>query len=183
MLIYRPSVFKVVKYHVSCLISTKYRREIWLSLCCFVPPPIPVFKREGISVWCWYFLHRHQTVVTAALFFDCVRDYFVREVEGFIVSVKLKFRDLLINRNALFHTIVIRFAHPNAVCSLPSDTPSLSPPPEQGIVAKFETYCTRFTCRHVLSSVRKTRGRTSYHGGRSSTSLMTSVMSMTHQMW
>jgi hypothetical protein len=66
-------------------------------------------------------------------------------VEGLTVSEKLKFRDLLINRNAPFHAIDIRFAYPNGVFSLPSDTASLSPPPEHGIVAKFETYCTRFT--------------------------------------
>jgi hypothetical protein len=116
---------------------------------------------------------------TAGLFFDWFHDYFVHEVERFMVSEKLKFRDLPVNRNAHFHAIDIRFAHLNRVFSLPSDTTYLSPPPEQGTGAKFETYCTRCTCRLVLSSVRKTRGQTSDHGGRSSTSLMASVISTT----
>jgi hypothetical protein len=63
------------------------------------------------------------------------------------------------------------------VISLPSDTTSRNPLSEQGIVEKFETYCTRYTCRHVLISVSKTRGQTSDHGGRSSTSLTASVIS------
>jgi hypothetical protein len=94
-----------------------------------------------------------------------------------MVSEKLKFRDLLVNRNALCHALDIRFAHPNRVISLPSDTISRNPLSEQGIVEKFDTYCTRYTCRHVLISVSKTRGQTSDRGERSSTSLTASVIS------
>lgn len=183
MLIYWASIFKAVKDHVSCLISAKYLREIWWSICCFIPPSTPVSWREGICVWCWYFHHRQQTVFTAALFLDWFRGSFVHKVERHMVSEKLKLIGLLVNRNAVCHLIDIRFAYPIELFSLPSDTTSLSPPLEQGIVAKFETYCTGCTCRHVLSSGRKTCGQTSDRGGRSSTSLTASVLSTARWMW